>query len=211
MSLFNQEMDQYCSDNSSQLNEVLIALERDTHLKTLAPQMMSGPTQGHLLMTICKMLKPKSIIELGTFTGYASLCMAYSTEDDCKITTIEVNRELQHISQKYFIKSGLDHKITSIQGKAEEYLKHHDQQYDLAFIDAGKQNNRLYFDLLIPRINAGGFILIDNTLWSGKVLYPSKDRMTTLLKAFNQYLTTLDNIRVHILPIRDGLTMIEVL
>ncbi len=211
MSLFDQALDQYCIDHSSPMGDLLLELERETNLKTLAPQMMSGPIQGHLLMTICRMLKPKTIIELGTFTGYACLCMALSTSDDCKITTVEVNPELKAISQKYFKLASKEHKINSIQGKAEDFLKENHVRYDLAFIDAGKQNNRLYFDLLLPRMNIGGYILIDNTLWSGKVLYPTQDRLTGILKEFNTYISKLSGIRLHMLPIRDGLTIIEVL
>lgn len=210
MKIVNNDIEQYCIQHSNAVHPVLIELERETYLKTLAPQMLSGPLQGQFIKMLCQIHKPLSILEIGTFTGYASICMALGSPKNAHILTIEVNPELKHISDKHFKLAKVDHKITSLHANAAIYLKKHPElRFDLVFIDAGKLHNALYYDLVFDQLNPGGIILVDNTLWSGKVLDPTSDKTTRCLHEFNVKLSKDPRVEKLILPFRDGLSIVR--
>jgi len=199
----------YCESVSDEHSQLLHDLYRETHLKTLAPRMASGPIQGRFLSLLCKLLCPNRILEIGTFTGFATLCMAEGLPSNGHIDTIEVNGELSHISDKYFVQGGVRSQITSHVGDAREIVKSLEGPYDLIFIDAKKQDYSLYFDLVIDKVKDGGLILADNVLWDGKVYSDAKDATTRSLKEFNQKVK--DDLRIEtlLLPLRDGLTIMR--
>lgn len=200
---------QYCLDHSSPQSEVLYALERETYLKTLAPQMLSGPLQGALLSMICKMIRPKTILEVGTFTGYSAICLAQGLAPDGKLHTIEVNEEVQYISRKYFSLAGLAEQISSYLGDAADIIPTIEGTFDLVFIDAGKKDYGNHYDLVIDRVNSGGFLLVDNVLWSQKVIAKQLDQGAKTVDAFNKKIRDDDRVENVVLPIRDGLTLIR--
>ncbi|MDL2227792.1 class I SAM-dependent methyltransferase [Odoribacter sp. OttesenSCG-928-L07] len=202
----------YATLHSGEESDLLKRLDRETNLKTLYPRMMSGHLQGQFLRMVTRMINPKNILELGTFTGYSTLCFAETLTEEGKIYTIEANPEWQHISEKYFSESGLKHKIEFIIGNAAEIIPQLDVDFELAFIDADKQNNRLYYDMLVKKMKSGSFILIDNVLWSGKVidLNENKDKDTQIIHAFNEYVNNDKRVENILLPFRDGLTLVRI-
>lgn len=199
----------YCESVSDDQGDILYQLFRETHLKTMAPRMASGPVQGRFLSLLCHLHSPKSILEIGTFTGYATICMAEGLAQNGHITTIEVNPELNHISDKYFKKAGIRDKVTSLIGNAKDLINTLDQQFDLVFIDAKKKDYALYFDLIYDKVNPGGIILADNVLWDGKVIDGSKDATSKSLKSFNQKVKDHPGLSTLLLPLRDGLMIMR--
>jgi len=197
----------YCEEHSSPASPVLHRLERETHLKTLAPQMASGAYQGKLLELLVRMSKPKTVLEIGTFTGYSSICIGKALKEGCVLHTIESNRELQVIIQKFIVEAELQDKVITHVGDALEIIPQLDVQFDMVFIDAGKRDYAEYYDLIIERLNSSGIILADNVLWSGKVVDSKKDNDTSIIDAFNKKLRDDDRVENIILPIRDGLTV----
>jgi len=197
----------YCEEHSSPTIPVLHRLERETHLKTLAPQMASGAYQGKLLELLVRMSKPKTVLEIGTFTGYSSICIAKALQEGSVLHTIEANRELQVIIQKYIAEAELQDKIITHVGDALEIIPQLDVNFDMVFIDAGKRDYSKYYDLIIDRLNSSGIILADNVLWSGKVVDSKKDNDTSIIDAFNKKLQDDNRVENIILPIRDGLTV----
>jgi predicted O-methyltransferase YrrM len=204
-----KKLTKYCEKHTSLPTEVLYELERETNLKTLAPQMLSGHLQGALLTMLSKMQQPKTILEIGTFTGYAAICMAQGLTEDGVLHTIEANEELGHIIQKYIEKAGLKGKIISHMGKAEEVIPTVDLNYDMAFIDAGKRFYELHFNMIIDRMNPGGLIIADNILWSGKVTLKEHDKDTSIIHSFNEKIHNDPRIENVMLPIRDGLLLMR--
>lgn len=201
---------QYCEAMSSPCSSLLDELERETHLKTLAPQMMSGRLQGRILSLLSKLVGPEQILEIGTFTGYGTLCLAEGLGQNGKITTIEVNPELTAISEKYFEASEFKDKIKAHSGDAIELIPSLSELYDLVYIDAGKKDNAQYLELILPRLNPGGIILIDNVLWAGKVLDPNTvDIKTQTIQAFNKMISEDERLEVVLIPIRDGLSVLR--
>lgn len=195
----------YCEAHTTTQSQVLYELERETHLKTLAPQMISGHLQGQFLSLISQLLQPQSILEIGTFTGYAAICLAQGLAEGGTLHTIEPNRELEQIIRKYIAKAGLVDKIQLHLGKAEDVVPTLDVMFDLVFIDAGKQQNAFFYDLVFDKVNPGGLILIDNVLWSGKVVTDAKDPDTNVIRAFNEKIHNDPRVDNLMLPIRDGL------
>ena len=193
--------------HTSPVSDILARLERETHLKTLAPQMAAGPYQGKLIEMIVRMSRPKTVLEIGTFTGYSSICIGLALEEDGVLHTIEANRELQFISQKYIKEAGLENKIVSHVGDALSLIPTLDAKFDMVFIDAGKRDYAQYFDLIIDKINPNGIILADNVLWSGKVVDSKKDNDTNIIDAFNKKIHEDERVENITLPIRDGLTI----
>ncbi len=201
---------QYCEAMSSPCSSLLDELERETHLKTLAPQMMSGRLQGRILSLLSKLVGPEQILEIGTFTGYGTLCLAEGLGQNGKITTIEVNPELTAISEKYFEASEFKDKIKAHSGDAIELIPSLSELYNLVYIDAGKKDNAQYLELILPRLNPGGIILIDNVLWAGKVLDPNTvDIKTQTIQAFNKMISEDERLEVVLIPIRDGLSVLR--
>lgn len=207
---FAEALHRYCKEHSSHQEELLWALERETHLKTLAPQMISGPLQGKLLEFLSKMIQPKFILEIGTFTGYSALCLAKGLQKGGKLTTIEVNQELSPIIEKYIQLAGYKNQIQLVIGKAEEWIPNLlDNHFDLSFIDAGKKQYQEHYDLVLPKLKPGGWILCDNVLWSGKVIHPNSDKETAAIHAFNEYVAQDSRVEKVLLPLRDGLFIIK--
>lgn len=209
MNLVSKSVEKYCIDHSSEVDVILQDLERETHLKTLAPQMMSGRIQGQFLKMLCQWIKPKNILEIGTFTGYATICMAQALDENARITTIEVNPELSHISGKYFELSGMKGKIHPVIGNALQIIPTLNQIFDIVFIDAAKPDYCDYFDLVIDKLPVDGIILADNVLWSGKVTASKKDSDTKNLHTFNEKMKSDPRVSPLILPLRDGLSIIQ--
>ncbi len=202
----------YCEEHSSDPSTLLLELERETHLKTLAPQMLSGRLQGRFLSMISHMLQATTILEIGTFTGYGTLCLAEGLSKDGKIYTIESNAELQFLTQKYFSLSPKSIQICPILGDALEVLKKWEKEkFDLVFIDGAKNQYADYYDLLFDHLHPGSILLVDNVLWSGKVLTDTEDEDTMHIRAFNQKIAIDPRVEQVMLPIRDGLTMLRVI
>lgn len=199
----------YCARHSTPQSDILYQLERETHLKTLAPQMMSGHLQGRLLSLLSKLLRPRRILEIGTFTGYAALCLAEGLPPDGLLHTIEGNPELACLIKKYLAKANLTDKVRLHIGDAKVIIKNSDEMFDLVFIDAGKRDYAEFYDLIIEKVNPGGILLADNVLWSGKVVSGETDADTRLLDTFNKKVQADTRTENLILPLRDGLTVIR--
>ncbi len=198
----------YCEEHSDWPSPVLYELERETNLKTLAPQMLSGKLQGQLFAMISKMLRPKLVLEIGTFTGYAAICLAQGLAETGVLHTIEANRELEYIIRRYIQKAGLEDKIQLHIGKAQEVLPHLGlSDIDLAFIDAGKMDYPFYYEWVMERLRPGGFIIADNVLWSGKVTLKEHDKDTDTIHKFNDKVSADDRVETLMLPLRDGLLL----
>lgn len=207
MSPFWTQLQAYCEAHSTPMPDVLYELERETHLKTMAPQMMSGRLQGRLLTMLAQVSQPRTALEIGAFTGYGAISIAMGLPEGSVLHTIEANPELEYLLRKYIDKAGLTHKIELHIGKAEEIIPLLPTMFDFVFIDAGKQQYAFFYDLVFDRINPGGLLLADNVLWSGKVVNSKSDPDTRLIQAFNdkvQQDPRVDNI---LLPLRDGLML----
>ena len=206
-------LEEYISVHSTPENEVLQAITRDTYVHVLNPHMLSGHVQGRVLSMISYMIRPKRILELGTFTGYSALCLAEGLAEDGKLVTIEHNDELEETIRRNFARSPLGEKIDLLIGDAKELLHRPSMvdTYDLVFIDADKREYCAYLDLVYPLVPVGGFILADNTLWDRHIIDPAydKDKQTLGLRAFNDKLKEDNRFEQVILPLRDGLTLIR--
>jgi len=205
----NKDLYQYCVDHSEPISELLQDIERTTYLQTILPQMLSGPLQGRLLAMICHLIQPSYILELGTFTGYATLCMAEGLAPDGKIISVDHNEELLYQAQKNIDKSKYKDRIELHHGDAKKIIPFLDMTFDFIFIDASKRDYSIYFDLLIDKLRKGGLILADNILWSEKVIAKKRDSMTMELDAFNKKVLHDDRVENFILPFRDGINMIR--
>lgn len=209
MNFIPEELDNYVVKHSQDEPELLQELNRETYQKILIPRMLSGHFQGRFLSMIAKIINPKNILEIGTYTGYSALCLAEGLAADGELHTIDYNEELRDFQRKYFDRSEFGEKIIQHTGNALDIIPKLNQTFDLIFIDADKENYCNYFHLVIDKLNSGGIILSDNVLWSGKViekLDPS-DEATKGLIAFNTLLKNDDRVETIILPIRDGLSL----
>jgi predicted O-methyltransferase YrrM len=209
MNFLPENIDNYVVAHSEQEPELLHQLTRETHQKVLQPIMLSGPYQGRVLSMISKLINPKTILELGTFTGYSTLCLAEGMTSDGALHTIDINEELVDFQRKYFEKSDYGHQIFQHTGSAIDIIPSLDMTFDLVFIDADKPNYSNYFHLIIDKLNPGGIILSDNVLWHGKVVEPldEKDISTKAVLDYNTLLKNDKRIETVLLPIRDGLTI----
>jgi len=212
MHFISEELENYTALHSQDEPKLLAELNRETHQKILQPRMLSGHFQGRVLSMISKLVNPKNILEIGTFTGYATLCLAEGLQENGSIDTLDNNEELYDFQRKYFDKSEYGSRITQYLGNALDIIPTLDKKYDLVFIDADKENYINYFNVILPKMNQGGVILSDNVLWSGKVLEEVKanDKSTKTLLEYNRILKENDNIETVLLPIRDGLTISRV-
>ena len=203
---------EYCQNMTSN-DELLDELERETNYKILMPRMLSGKLIGQTLRLISGLKKPKYILEIGTYTGYSAICLAGGLTHDGELHTIEINQELENFSRKYFKKSGLENKIKLHTGNALEIIPNLQFKYDLVFIDADKKNYCKYYDLAMKKLTSGGCIIIDNVLWSGKVINKSneKDVETNEIKKLNLMIKNDSRVRNTLLPIRDGIMICELL
>lgn len=206
----NEELDRYILEHIDEEGDVLKALNRDAHVNLLKPRMLSGHLQGRLLKMFCRMMNPKYILEIGTYTGYATMCLAEGASDDAEIHTLEINDELEDFIMKHLHKSKLRDKIYLHIGEAEDIIPRLDKTFDLVFIDANKRHYNDYYDLVFDKVRSGGLIIADNTLWDGKVLEtPKKSDLQTIgILEFNERVAKDERVEKVILPIRDGLTLI---
>ena len=209
MEFISEKLTEYISKNSNTEPEILARLNQETHQKILKPRMLSGHIQGRFLSMLSKMKSPSTILEIGTYTGYGTLCLSEGLKEGGKIFTIDRNEELLKIQNKYFEESGKRDKIIQLTGNAKEILNDLNQTYDLVFIDADKENYIEYFNQVSERLNKNGIIISDNVLWSGKVLDSSleKDEETNALVNFNKILNEDKRFETVILPLRDGLSI----
>ncbi|MDQ8143492.1 O-methyltransferase [Chryseobacterium sp. CFS15] len=206
----NPEMDRYLENHASSEPEILKKLRRETFQKTTQPHMISGYQQGRLLTIVSKMLNPKNVLEIGTFTGYATLCLAEGLYSDGKITTLDVNEDLAYLPRKYFSESEFSNQINFKIQDAKEFLRNTDEVFDLIFIDADKENYAEYFRLIKPKTKSGSVILFDNVLWYGKVLEENpKQRSTQVIKELNDLAAKDEDFENLILPLRDGVNFLR--
>jgi len=207
-----ENIDNYVVAHSQEEPKILQELTKETWQKVLNPRMISGAYQGRILSMISKLIQPKNVLEIGTFTGYSALSIAEGLPKDGTLFTIDSNEELTELQQKYFNKSRYTKQLKSYVGNALEIIPTLHQKFDLVFIDADKSNYTNYFHLIIDKMNSGGIILSDNVLWYGKVAEKSneKDVDTIALQAYNTLLNTDDRLETVMLPIRDGLTISRV-
>lgn len=213
MHFISEALEDYVAQHSENEPLLLQQLNKETHQKVLQPRMLSGHFQGRVLSMISKIVQPKNILELGTYTGYATLCLAEGLQKDGRIDTIDINEELEEIQSKYFQLSDYKDQIVQHIGNAMEIIPNLNRTFDLVFIDADKENYINYWNLIVPMMNKGGIILSDNVLWSGKVLEEVKknDRSTQILLEYNRITKEDPRVETVLLLIRDGLTMSRVL
>lgn len=206
MEIVHQAIEGYCEDVSDNEPSVLKEINRDTHANVLKPRMLSGHFQGRVLSLISNLLAPKRILEIGTYTGYAAICLAEGLTADGELITIEANEELESLILQNISKSKFKEQIHLEIGRALEVIPTLEGEFDIVFIDADKLNYEKYYDLVIDKVRKGGLILSDNVLWSGKVIEPTANDKTTLaLKEFNKKLHNDPRTQKVLLPIRDGL------
>lgn len=202
----------YCDDHTSPESQVLKRLNRDTHANVLQPRMLSGHFQGRLLSMISHMIKPKLILEIGTYTGYSAICLAEGLADGGKLITIDINAEREEMVRNYIHEAGMDEQIQHIIGDALNIVKSLPYFYDLVFIDADKPNYLRYYDMVMEKIHPGGYILIDNVLWSGKVVDEKeivKDKDTQILHSLNECIQLDTRVENILMPVRDGLLLVR--
>ena len=201
----------YSISKSEKESKLLNDLYRETYLKVLNPRMISGHYQGRILSLISKIISPKKILEIGTYTGYSAICLCEGMDKDGILHTIDNNKELVEIQNKYFKKANLTNKIVQHSGDAKNIIPSIDEEFDIVFIDADKESYPEYYDLIINKVRSGGIIIADNILWSGKILekVEKDDQATTSIIEFNNKIIEDDRVKNIILPIRDGLNIVR--
>ena len=211
MEFLPEELESYIQKHTEVETEVLAQLNRETHLKIMVPRMLSGHVQGRILAMISKMIQPKYVVEIGTYTGYSALCFAEGLQVDGKIVTIDLNEELKPILDKYLLNSKYKSQIELLFGDATKLIPALKDGIDLVFIDADKPNYSNYFDLVFDKVNSGGFILADNVLWSGNVVDESKfsDKSTAAIRAFNKKIQDDPRVENVLFPVRDGIMVMR--
>jgi caffeoyl-CoA O-methyltransferase len=212
MHFISQELEDYIEKHSEKEPDLLAALNKETYQKILLPRMLSGHFQGRVLSMLSKLIRPVNILEIGTFTGYAALCLCEGMQENGQLHTIDIKEELETIQRKYFDKSPWGSQIFQHLGEAIDIIPTLEIKFDLVFIDADKENYLNYFEMIVPKMNKGGIILSDNVLWSGKVLEPlqKNDNSTKVLLEYNELLKNDSRVETVLLPIRDGLTVSRV-
>jgi predicted O-methyltransferase YrrM len=206
----NKKLEQYLHEHSSPEDPVLEDLFRQTYIRFVNPNMVSGHLQGKLLELLSRMINPEIILEIGTFTGYSAICLAKGLKPGGKLFTIELNDEMKEFSRSYFIRTGMESKIVPLTGRAQDIIPGLDHLFDLVFIDGDKREYTEYFNAVIEKVKPGGFILADNVLWGEKVLdNNTKDPQTSGIIEFNEMIRTRQDIEKVLLPVRDGIMMIR--
>lgn len=210
MNFLDPEIEQYAEAHTTPESSLLAQITRDTYLEVLQPRMLSGHLQGRVLSMLSKMIRPNAILEIGTYTGYSALCLAEGLSAHGTLLTIDKNIELYDRANAYFSESEFAPKIQMLKGNALTIVPDLKQKWDLIFIDADKENYQKYYDLTLPNLNKGGFIIADNVLWSGKVIDANENDVdTTALRSFNTSLIEDNRVEVLMLPVRDGLTVVR--
>jgi predicted O-methyltransferase YrrM len=206
----NKKLEKYIETFSTTEDPVLEDLYRQTHIRFLNPNMVSGHLQGKFLEFISRMIRPENILEIGTFTGYSAICLAKGLKPEGRLITIELNDELTDFAHSYFCRAGLESKITQLTGKAQDIIPGLDVMFDLVFIDGDKREYIEYFNLIIGKVKPGGFVIADNVLWGGKVVEEdTTDPQTRGIIDFNNILKNATGIENVIIPLRDGLMIIR--
>jgi len=206
--LLNAALD-YCADHSSLQDVVLDALERETHLTTVTPQMIAGPYQGKLLQILSQLTQPQRALEIGTFTGYAAICIARGLGSEGILDTIEVNPEREGIILKYLVMAGVKERVRLHIGNALDIIPNLKDKYHFIFIDAGKKDNARYYEMTIDLLAPGGLILVDNVLWGGKVIMDPDEKDAIHIRKFNKMIVEDQRVECVMLPVRDGMTLIR--
>lgn len=210
MNFLDPEIEQYAEAHTTPESSLLAQITRDTYLEVLQPRMLSGHLQGRVLSMLSKMIRPNAILEIGTYTGYSALCLAEGLSAHGTLLTIDKNIELYDRANAYFSESEFAPKIQMLKGNALTIVPDLKQKWDLIFIDADKENYQNYYDLTLPNLNKGGFIIADNVLWSGKVIDANENDVdTAALRSFNTSLIEDNRVEVLMLPVRDGLTVVR--
>lgn len=212
MSYFEElhpEMDRYLEETASQEPEILKRLRKETFQKTTQPHMISGYLQGRFLSLISKMISPKNILEIGTFTGYAALCLAEGLKKEGKLITLDINEDLAYLPKKYFAESEFANQIEFRLENALDFLRNSDEIFDLIFIDADKENYSEYLKLVKPRMKSGSVLMIDNVLWYGKVLDEKGNKQTEIIKLVNKIVAEDADFENVVLPLRDGIHLVR--
>jgi predicted O-methyltransferase YrrM len=212
MEFLPEKLQEYCEQHSSEEPIVLKKLNRQTHAQVLQPRMLSGHLQGRFLSMISALVRPKMILEIGTYTGYSALCLAEGLQEGGKLISIDVNPELEEMVYQYVEEAGHKDRIQMIIGDAYQVIRTLPQRFDLVFIDADKASYSRYYDLVIDKLEVGGVILADNVLWSGKVVDEkslAKDKDTQLIDAFNKKVRSDPRVEAVLLPLRDGMMMLR--
>lgn len=209
MQLLSEAIENYIAANSAPEDEVLRELSRETHLKVQMPQMLSGNIQGKFLEMFSRLLQPKRVLEIGTYTGYSAICMAKGLAPGGLLYTIDVNEELQAICDKYFRKANLEKRIKHLIGDARKIIPELKETFDLVFIDADKSNYPIYYDLVFDKVRNGGYIIADNVLWDGKVVDKTQNNDTKAIVAYNTKVASDNRVKNFILPLRDGLNIAQ--
>ncbi|HOY12807.1 MAG TPA: O-methyltransferase [Saprospiraceae bacterium] len=203
------EIDLYIDQYKTQSSSLLLDLERATHLQVLAPQMLSGQTQGNLLSILSTMMRPQRVLEIGTYTGFSAICLAEGLSHHGLLYTIDVNNEIEDIARKYIERSPKAAQIQFLVGDAKTIIPTLKESWDLVFIDADKESYSLYYEMVIDQVRPGGIILADNVLWYGKVVQEEKDKKTRLIHEFNVMVSKDHRVKNVILPLRDGINVIQ--
>lgn len=210
MEFLPEDLQTYVEDHTEPESDLLQQINRETHLHVLKPRMLSGHLQGRVLSLLSHMIRPKNVLEIGTYTGYAALCLAEGILEDGRLVTIDNNQELSIRTKAYFSASPYADQIEMQVGEAAELIPLLNHSWDLVFIDADKANYGSYFDLVIDQTNVGGFIIADNVLWSGKIVDElKKDKDTVALREFNEKVHKDDRVQNVLFPIRDGLMILR--
>jgi caffeoyl-CoA O-methyltransferase len=208
--IMDKKLEKYLLEHSSPEDPVLEDLYRQTHIKFVNPNMITGHLQGKLLEFISRMINPELILEIGTFTGYSAICLARGLKPGGRLYTVEINDEMNEISHSYFCKAGVESKIVQLTGRAQKIIPDLNLKFDLAYIDGDKREYQEYYNIIIHKIRSGGFIIADNIFWGGKVLDKNiKDPQTRGVIEFNEMIRKEKNIEKVIIPVRDGLMLIR--
>lgn len=209
MDILDSRLSNYLTNTCDEEPPLLRKIDRETHLKETMPHMLSGHYQGRVLSMISHLISPQKILEIGTFTGYATICLAEGLVEEGILHTIDINEELQERVQSYFDASGFSHKIKYHLGDAIDIIPTLTETFDLVFIDAEKKNNLRYYELIIDKVRPGGLILIDNVLWKGKITNEAPDKQTEQILDLNTFIRQDSRVQKIILPIRDGIFLIR--
>lgn len=210
MDFLPEDLQNYIENHTSEESALLKKIDRDTHAQVLMSRMLSGHVQGRFLSMMSKLVNPKHILEIGTYTGYSALCLAEGLQSDGKIITIDINEELENRVRSYFKESNFSDQIDYRIGDARKIIPTINEKLDLVFIDADKENYSLYFDLVIDKVSSRGLILADNVLWSGKVVQPKPDKDTRAIIEFNAKIQNDSRVENLLMPLRDGVMMMRV-
>ncbi len=210
MNFIDSKLEEYANTHTSSESELLHKIQRETNLEVLRPRMLCGHFQGRLLSMLSKMINPERILEIGTYTGYSALCLAEGLKEGGQLITIDINEELEDRVRTYFSESPFDENIEYMVGNALNIIPELAYTWDLVFIDADKTNYLEFFNMVIPNVRSGAYIIADNVLWSGKVIDDkSSDEDTEALRVFNNFVSSNKNFEVVLLPVRDGLLIVR--